>query len=69
MKPDPKTGMSFPKDKIVQNALLAPMVAIDEVINEDTDRDNIEVKAQGPTEIVKINIEQIELEEFEKVRN
>jgi hypothetical protein len=45
MKPDPKTGMSFPKDKIVQNALLAPMVSIDEVINEDTDRDNIEVKA------------------------
>ena len=36
------------------------MNQIDEVINEDTDRENIEVKTQAPTEIVNINYEQIE---------
>jgi hypothetical protein len=54
------TGSSFEKDKIVLKALVVPMTPIDEVVNEDTDRDMIEVKAQGPPKIVNINCEQIE---------
>jgi len=46
------------KSKIVEAAKLIPMKSIDEEMNEDSARNEIEVKVKS--EIIKINEEQIE---------
>jgi hypothetical protein len=57
---EPKVKTTYDKDKIVRKAKLIPMKAIDEAVNEDTDRSGrSEIPVEVKTKIIKIDEEQI----------
>jgi len=62
----PSKPIEVKKDKIVKNAKLIPMTSIDEALNEDTDRSDREIGVK--TKIMKLDCDQIEKEELDKVR-